>query len=130
MAAWKWVSEELGTEPGRVAIHGRSLGGGVAVQLAAAAHPGALVLESTFTSMVDLAKEHFRWLPVGRVLEHRFITRDFANRLSCPLLVRCSSPTGRRIRSSTCAMARSSQGFFMRTSTSKSHASTTTTCSS
>jgi len=87
IAAWKWVTGELDTEPGRIAIHGRSLGGGVAVQLAAAAQPGALVLESTFTSVVDLAREHFRWLPVGRVLEHRFITRDFANRLSCPLLV-------------------------------------------
>ncbi len=87
MAAWKWVTDELGTNPGRVAIHGRSLGGGVAVQLAAKVEPGALVLESTFTSIVDLAKEQFRWLPVERVLEHRFMTRDFAGRLSCPLLV-------------------------------------------
>jgi len=86
-AAWKWVTEELGTEPSRVAIHGRSLGGGVAVQLAAGVGSGALVLESTFTSMVDLAKEHFRWLPIGSVLDHRFMTRDFAKRVSCPLLV-------------------------------------------
>ena len=87
MAAWKWLTEELGAEPGRVAIHGRSLGGGVAVQLAAKVNPGALVMESTFTSAVDLAKEHYGWLPVGRVLEHRFMTRDFAGRVSCPLLV-------------------------------------------
>jgi fermentation-respiration switch protein FrsA (DUF1100 family) len=86
-AAWKWVTEELGAEPGRVAIHGRSLGGGVAVPLAASTNPGALVLESTFTSVVDLAKEHFRWLPIGSLLEHRFMTRDFAKRVSCPLLV-------------------------------------------
>jgi fermentation-respiration switch protein FrsA (DUF1100 family) len=86
-AAWKWVAEELGTEPSRVAIHGRSLGGGVAVQLAADSGPGALVLESSFTSIVDLAKEHFRWLPVGRLLEHRFMSRNFATRVSCPLLI-------------------------------------------
>jgi len=86
-AAWKWVTEELGAEPGRVAIHGRSLGGGVAVPLAASTNPGALVLESTFTSVVDLAKEHFRWLPIGSLLEHRFMTRDFAKRVSCPVLV-------------------------------------------
>ena len=86
-AAWKWVTEELGAEPGRVAIHGRSLGGGVAVPLAASTNPGALVLESTFTSVVDLAKEHFRWLPIGSLLEHRFMTRDFAKLVSCPLLV-------------------------------------------
>jgi fermentation-respiration switch protein FrsA (DUF1100 family) len=87
MAAWKWLTDELGVQPDRVAVHGRSLGGGVAVQLAAAVDPGALVLESTFTSIVDLAKEHYRWLPAGSVLEHRFMTRDFAGRISCPLLV-------------------------------------------
>ena len=87
LAAWKWVTNELGADPGRVALHGRSLGGGVAVQLAAKTNPGALVMESTFTSIVDLAKEHYRWLPMSRVLEHRFMTRDFAGRVSSPLLV-------------------------------------------
>ena len=86
-AAWQWATSELDTDPGRVAIHGRSLGGGVAVQLAAGVSPGALVLESTFTSIVDLAKQHYPWLPVGRMLEHRFMTRDLAGKLSCPLLV-------------------------------------------
>ena len=73
--------------PGRVAVHGRSLGGGVAVQLAAAVDPGALVLESTFTSAVDVAKRHYPFLPVGKILEHRFMTRDFVGRVSCPILV-------------------------------------------
>ena len=86
-AAWQWVTSELETDPGRVAIHGRSLGGGVAVQLAAGVSPGALVLESTFTSIVDLAKQHYPWLPVGSMLQHRFMTRDLAGKLSCPLLV-------------------------------------------
>jgi hypothetical protein len=86
-AVWQWVTGELRTDPGRIAIHGRSLGGGVAAQLAARVSAGALVLESTFTSVVDLAKEHYRWLPIGRLLEHRFMTRDFAGQVSCPLLV-------------------------------------------
>jgi fermentation-respiration switch protein FrsA (DUF1100 family) len=86
-AAWAWVTESLGAMPAHVAIHGRSLGGGVAVQLAAKANPGALVMESTFTSIVDLAKEHYWFLPVGRFLEHRFMTRDFAKKVSCPTLV-------------------------------------------
>lgn len=86
-AAWRYVTEALHTEPGRVAIHGRSLGGGVAVQLAAKVSPAALVLESTFTSAVDVAKEHYRFLPVGRILEHRFMSRDFASKVDCPVLV-------------------------------------------
>jgi len=87
MAAWKWVTEELGTPPSHVVIHGRSLGGGVAVQLASKVGPAALILESTFTSAVDLAREQFGWLPVGVLLEHRFMTRDFAGRVECPVLV-------------------------------------------
>ncbi len=87
MAAWRWVTDELGAEPARVALHGRSLGGGVAVQLAARTNPGALILESTFTSAVDVAKEHYGWLPVGKILKHRFMSRDFAGQVSCPVLV-------------------------------------------
>jgi fermentation-respiration switch protein FrsA (DUF1100 family) len=86
-AAWAWVRSELGVPAKRVAIHGRSLGGAVAVQLAAEVNPGALVMESSFTSLVELAKEHYRWLPVGSLLKHRFVSRDFADRVSCPVLV-------------------------------------------
>jgi len=87
MAVWRWAVDALGASPSRIAIHGRSLGGAVAVHLAAEASPGALVLESTFTSIVDLAKERFGWLPVGPFLEHRFMSRDYAGRVSCPVLV-------------------------------------------
>jgi len=87
MAVWKWVTDELGTPASRVVIHGRSLGGAVAVQLAAKVGPGALVMESTFTSAVDLGREHFGWLPVGAVLEHRFMTRDFVSEVKCPILI-------------------------------------------
>jgi fermentation-respiration switch protein FrsA (DUF1100 family) len=87
MAAWTWVTDQLGAKPARIAVHGRSLGGGVAVPLAAEVGPGALVLESTFTSIVDLAKEHYWFVPMGKLLEHRFMTRDFATKLSCPVLV-------------------------------------------
>ncbi len=87
MAVWKWVTEELAVPPSRVVLHGRSLGGGVAVQLASKVSPAALVMESTFTSALDLGREHFGWLPLGAMLEHRFMTRDFAGEVKCPVLV-------------------------------------------
>ena len=86
-AVWRWVTDELGTPPSRVVIHGRSLGGGVAAQLASKVSPGALVLESTFTSVVDLVRGQFGWLPLGALLEHRFMTRDLAGLVQCPVLV-------------------------------------------
>jgi len=87
LAAWRYVTGELNTDPSRVVLHGRSLGGGVAVQLAAKVRPGALVMESTFTSVVDLAKEQYWFLPLRQMLEHPFMTRDFATRVACPVLV-------------------------------------------
>ena len=39
----------------RIIIHGYSLGGGVAAQVAARRKPAALILEATFTSMADFA---------------------------------------------------------------------------
>ena len=87
MAVWKWVIDQLGTPPSQIVIHGRSLGGGVAAQLASEVNPGALVLESTFTSVIDLARKQFGWLPLGALLEHRFMTHDLAGRMQCPVLV-------------------------------------------
>ncbi len=44
---------------------GESLGGAVAVQLAAEAPARGLVLENTFSSVRDMAGFHYPWLPVG-----------------------------------------------------------------
>jgi len=43
----------------RVVFHGRSLGGGVVAELARRRPPQALILESTFTSVADIARERF-----------------------------------------------------------------------
>ncbi|MET0287825.1 MAG: alpha/beta hydrolase [Polyangiales bacterium] len=64
---------------GRVVYHGRSLGGGVVCALARRHPPRALILESTFTSVTDVARgmgvprlfihDQFESLPVVRKFE-------------------------------------------------------------
>jgi uncharacterized protein len=44
-----------GEDSGRIALYGESLGTGVAMQMATEFHPGAVMLEAPFTSLVDLA---------------------------------------------------------------------------
>ncbi len=68
-AALAWVAAEAGG-PGRVVIHGRSLGGAVAAPLAVR-HPdvGGVILESTFTDLVEMARTVYPFLP--RVLLRR-----------------------------------------------------------
>jgi len=71
-AARDWLARREGIEPGDVVLLGRSIGGGVAVDLAARDGAGALVLESTFTSLPDVAAHHYPWLPVRRLMRTRF----------------------------------------------------------
>ena len=70
-AARAWLAERAGVAESDVVIMGRSIGGGVAVDLAAKDGARALVLESTFTSVPDLAAHHYPWLPVRRMMRTR-----------------------------------------------------------
>lgn len=49
-AALTYLVEERGADPGRIVLHGRSLGGAVMIELAARHRVGALVVESSFVS--------------------------------------------------------------------------------
>ncbi len=86
-ALWVHATGALGIAPARLVVHGKSLGGGVAAQLAVEARPAALVLESTFTSVADIAARQLPFLPVRALLRHRFDTAALAPRLDLPLLV-------------------------------------------
>lgn len=68
-AAWRHLVEVRGHDPEEIVIWGRSLGGAVAIDLAAELSeaqtpPAALVVESSFTSTVEIGKAVYPWLPV------------------------------------------------------------------
>jgi len=71
-AARAWLAQRAGIPESEIVVIGRSVGGAVAVDLAARDGARALVLESTFTSIPDMAARHYPWLPVGRLLRNRF----------------------------------------------------------
>jgi fermentation-respiration switch protein FrsA (DUF1100 family) len=62
-AAWRYLVEDRAVTPDRIVIFGKSLGGAVAVDLAATVVPAGLILESTFTSVPDMAAHHFPIVP-------------------------------------------------------------------
>jgi fermentation-respiration switch protein FrsA (DUF1100 family) len=82
-----WAARREDIDPGRIALHGRSLGTGVAVQLAAARTPRCVVLTSPFASALDVAREAYPWLPVGALLRHPFDSGARAPNIKVPLLV-------------------------------------------
>ena len=69
-----------------VYVFGRSLGSGVAVQLAAARPVAGVILVAPFDSLVEVAKRHYPYLPVSWMLKHRFDSLSRAPRLDVPLL--------------------------------------------
>ena len=62
-AVWRWLTEERKVAPEKIILYGKSLGGGPATHLAVSFRPKALVLQSTFTSIPDMAKRVLPLVP-------------------------------------------------------------------
>jgi fermentation-respiration switch protein FrsA (DUF1100 family) len=99
-AAWDYLVETRKIPAGRVVPVGRSLGGGVACELALRKRPSALVLESTFASIPAMASALYPVFP-GKLLSRiAFDNLAKAPSLDCPVLLFHSfedesCPTGR-----------------------------------
>ncbi len=86
-AAWHYLTETRGIAAGNIVIFGRSLGASVASRLAARREPAALIVESSFTSVPDIAADLYPWLPVRWLCRLRHATRDYIRDVRCPVLV-------------------------------------------
>lgn len=87
-AAWSFARGRTDN----VWIYGKSLGGGVAIGLAAERveagdPPLALVVESTFASAVQVGAEALPWVPVRWLMRNRFDSVARAPRVTVPTLV-------------------------------------------
>ena len=86
-AAWEYLVNDREIAPKKIVIFGRSLGGAVASWLAAQTTPGAVILESTFTSAPDMAHRLYPFLPVRLMTRLKYSVKENVKRLSSPLLV-------------------------------------------
>jgi len=86
-AAWRHLTEVKGIPPEQIFVHGRSLGGAIAADLAAKHRPRGLILESTLTSVPDRAAEIYFWLPARVLSRFRYDTENALRRVQCPVLI-------------------------------------------
>jgi alpha-beta hydrolase superfamily lysophospholipase len=91
--AWDWLAARQ-PDPARRYVYGHSLGGAVAVDLAARLssepHPGAagVIVESSFTSLADVAAAmSYEWLPMGLILSQKFDSLSKMPELRIPVLI-------------------------------------------
>jgi pimeloyl-ACP methyl ester carboxylesterase len=82
--ALRWF-DHLGAHE-RIYVFGRSLGSGVAVQLAAARPVAGVILVTPFDSLVDVGQRHYPFLPVRWMLRHPFDSAARAPGIAAPLL--------------------------------------------
>lgn len=85
-AAWRHLTGERGIDPSRIVLFGRSLGGAVTCDLAVDVQPAAVVIESTFTSIPEVARDLIPLLPARLLLRTRFANLEKAGRIRSPLL--------------------------------------------
>ena len=88
-AAWDYLLDERGVAANRVVIFGRSLGGAVGAWLASRddVSPAGLVVESTFSSGLDMGRRLYPVLPVRLITRIDYPVKDYVTAIDSPLLV-------------------------------------------
>jgi len=86
-AAWRYLIDDRGIVADDIVIFGRSLGASVASWLASEYQPSALIVESSFTSIPDIAQDIYPWLPVRWLSRLSHATRDYVRDVHCPILI-------------------------------------------
>ncbi len=85
--AWQYLIEEKNLTPDQIIVAGRSLGGGVAAELAKKVQPAMLILESTFTSMTEVSAKHYPFMPTSLIVKHEYETINKLKDIHCPIVI-------------------------------------------
>src|SRR5690606_3218023 len=91
-AIWQFAVDEIDRDPGEIVLFGESLGGAVAIELAAwlsrqGTPPAGLITNATFDSIPDLAAAHYPVLPLRWLVWDRWGSIDRIGAVTCPVLM-------------------------------------------
>lgn len=86
-AAWRFLAGERGIPASQIVLFGRSLGAAIAAYVASRHDPVALIVESGFVSVPEMAAQLYPWLPARRLARIRYPTVEFLAAVSCPVLI-------------------------------------------
>ena len=84
-AARQWLATRTGVDADQLVLLGRSLGGALAVDLAASGGARGLILDSTFTSLPDVAARLYPWAPVRLLMRTQLDSLTKIQRYSGPV---------------------------------------------
>jgi fermentation-respiration switch protein FrsA (DUF1100 family) len=87
LAAWRYAVDSLGVPPDHLIVHGMSLGSGVAAAVAATHPPRLLILDGAYTSMPDVARAMYPFIPARSLMRNQYPTLARLDSLRSPVLV-------------------------------------------
>ena len=85
-SAIKWLKLK-GVIEQNIILYGESLGTGVAVEVAQNKNYAGIILESPFTSMINLGKKYYPFFPVRFLLKDKFESYKKITNVSVPVLI-------------------------------------------
>ncbi len=71
----------------KINVYGRSLGTGIATQLASLNNPKQLILETPYYSILDVAQHRFPMFPMAKLLKYKFSSFEYIKNVSCPITI-------------------------------------------
>ncbi len=84
-AAWNYLTAGRNINANRIVVFGESLGGAVAIQLASQVQPAGLIVQSSFTSIADMARKIIPFFP-GFLLRTKMNSLVRIRNVQCPKL--------------------------------------------
>ena len=85
-SAINWLNMK-GMQDKNIILYGESLGTAVVVEIAQNKKYAGIILESPFTSMVNIGKKHYPFFPVSFLLKDKYESYKKINKISVPVLI-------------------------------------------
>lgn len=86
LSAKKWLNQK-GYDDKSIILYGESLGTAISIDLASKYYFSGVILESPFTSMTELAKKYYPYLPVSILLKDKYDSINKIKKMKNPILV-------------------------------------------
>lgn len=84
--SYKYATENLSWEPENITINGQSLGGAVAIDLAAKVPSKNVIIESSFPSLKSVAEHIYPSLPISLLLREDYDSLSKVKKITSPIL--------------------------------------------
>jgi fermentation-respiration switch protein FrsA (DUF1100 family) len=86
-AAYEWLTKKKHIPARNIILFGRSLGGSIAAYLACNVKAKGLIVESSFTSYVDIGRKFYPYMPVHLAALFNYPTIDYIRSIRCPVMI-------------------------------------------